>query len=250
MLAELIRELVGLGRRTTEVAFESDDRCPKRLWLRHGDTMEEIDVPPPDRQHQLAGLDDLTAALLDPQIAPAPEVYVSASGVVALLDREDRRARVTVRFAESRRWATIVALQQPQKYQPKAAVKMLKMDLHGGNVGHVIQSLSRVNFQRTSAGSTSVEHGRESLGRSVEAAVQQAKDVPEEFDLAVPVWSTSGFSRFTVHVRFGLYLDLEEQCVELRVLADEVERARNQALAAVVKELGDRLKVPVFLGAP
>jgi hypothetical protein len=184
-------------------------------------------------------------------MAPAPEVYIAPQQVQAFLDRQDRREFVRVKLAETKRFQQVAALQTPKSMQPKDAVKMLKLELHGGNVAHVIQALSRIEFTRTGTGRTNVEHGKESLGRSVEAMVQQAKDVPEQFTLAVPVWSTSGFSRFSVNVEFGLYLDLEAQTVELRVLADEIERVRNQALAAAASELGARLEgIPIFLGTP
>lgn len=251
MLAEFLDRLVGLAKSAHKVDVHNIPQLPRTVFIRVGDVLHEHDVPPPWRQHDLAGLGDLVAALTDKGIAPRPEVYVSPREVVALLDRDDRRERITVRLEETKRWQLIAALQTPRAMQPKEAVKLLRLELHGGNVEHMIQALSRIDFVRTSSGRTNVEHGRETLGRSVEAAVQQANDVPKDFQLAVPVWSTSGFSRFSVNVQFGVYLDLEGQAVELRVLADEVERARNQALAAVVDELRAQLDgVQVFLGSP
>lgn len=251
MLAEFLREVVGLGRSTVKVEFHRDEELPGVVFVQHGDRLERLDAPPPERCARLIGMDDLVAALKDSAIAPNPEVYVGPHAVIALLDREDRRQRIAVELTDSQRWRTVVELQKPTTMQPKAAVKMLRFDLHGGNVAHIIQQLSRIDFVRTSTGKSHVEHGRESLGRSVEAAVQQADKVDDQFLLAVPVWSTPGFSRFTVQVQFGIYLDLEAQAVELRVLADEVERARSLALAAAHAELQARLaNVPVFLGAP
>lgn len=147
---------------------------------------------------------------------------------------------------------TCVELEKsPAKMQPKDAVKMLRLELHGGNVSHVIQALSRIDFSRTSAGKTDVAHGKESLGRSVEAAVQQADGVPETFTVAVPVWSAFGFDRYSVQVQFGLYLDLQAQKVELRVLGDEIERVVGLATHAVAADLREALpSVPVFMGEP
>lgn len=251
MLAEFFNAVVNLGQKAKAVQFETHPQLPTKVFVRHGDELQEKDAPAPFRSHGLAGLDDLVNALADKAIAPAPEVYVAANRVRAFLNRADRRELVTVDLVETKRFKLVTELQTPRSMQPKEAVKMLKLDLHGGNVAQVIQPLSRIEFTRTGTGRTSVDHGKESLGRSVEAQVQNAKDVPEAFDLAVPVWSTSGFDRFGVLVKFGLYLDLEAQTVELRVLADEIERVRNQALVAVVRELGARLEgVPIFLGTP
>ncbi len=252
MLAEFITKIVDLGQRARQAEFHEHEQVPHRLWLRNGEKLEEVSVPPPLRQHTLAGFDDLVRALKNPNIAPRPEVYVSACGIAAYLDGSDRREVVTVPLQESARFQLCARLQQqPAKFQPKDLVKMLKLEFHGGNHGHVVQALSRIDFVRTSSGRTNVAHGKESLGRSIEAAVQQAEDVPERFTLHVPIWTTPGFSRFSGGVEFGVHLDLEGQTVELRVLSDEVERVRILALQAVVAELVDRLiEAPVFLGAP
>lgn len=251
MLAELIRELVGLGQKTVEVELHTTPELPRKVFLQHGQSLQEIDAPPPLRQHRLESFDDLVRALLDPAVCFAPEVYACSTKVAVLLDRSDRREVIEVALAESKRFALCGALQTPRALQPKEAVKMLRFDLHGGNVGHIIQQLSRVDFVRTSTGKSHVEHGRESLGRAVEASVQQADKVDDRFFLAVPVWSTAGFNRFGVQVEFGIYLDLENQAIELRVLPDEIERCRNLAVAALVSELRAQCpEVPVFTGRP
>lgn len=100
------------------------------------------------------------------------------------------------------------------------------------------------------AGSPEVAHGRETLGRSVEAVVQQAEQVPEAFIAQVPIWTTPGCP-WTRPVEFSIYLDVEKSAVELSVLSDSCTAARNGALSqlrdALVEALGE---VPVFMGAP
>jgi len=252
MLAEFLASVVDLGRQTTAVKFHEHKECPGKLWVQHGDELDQIDAPAPLRGHGLLGYDDLVNALLDPKIAGAPEVYVSGNRIVAFLDRSERRSRVTVDLVESKRLKLCRELEQsPRKMQPKDAVKMLRLELHGGRHDAVVQALSRIDFVRTGAGKSHVDHGKESLGRSVEAAVQQAESIPKDFDVAVPVWTNSGFSRYSVNVNFGLFLDLEEQVVELRVLSDECQRVVNQTMVALVQDLMRSLPgVPVLLGTP
>lgn len=253
MLAEFLREVVGLGQKAKQVEFHTHERLPRIVFVRTDSGVAVHPVPPLDRNHSLRGFDDFVAAVKDPAIGAEPEVYVGPDKVVALLERDDRRERVTIALTRSARFTKVCALEaQPLRLQPRDAVKMLRLELHGGNVQHVIQALSRIDFVRTSAGKTDVDHGRESLGRSVEAAVQQADKVPQDFVLAVPVWSTHGFSRYTVQVQFGIHLDLEAQVVELRVLPDEVERVVGLAMAAAAADLRHALGegIPVFLGAP
>lgn len=253
MLAELVASLVGLGRDTTEVTFHQHNECPAKLWVRHGTELRQIDAPAPLRGHGLLGYDDLVAALKDSLIAPAPEVYIAGTSVVAFLDRNERRSRVSITLQESARLKLCRELEaKPRRMQPRDAVKMLRLDLHGGRHEQVIQALSRVDFTRTGAGKSHVEHGRESLGRSVEAAVQQADNIPKDFVVGVPVWTNSGFARYAVNIEFGLFLDLDEQCVELRVLSDECQRVVNATMVSLAADLRESLdgNVPVFLGTP
>lgn len=159
---------------------------------------------------------------------------------------------VKVDLVESQRLKLCRAIEAaPRTMHPRDAVKMLRLDLHGGKHEAVIQALSQVDFTRNSTGRSHVEHGRESLGKSVEASVQQADKVPKEFTVGVPVWTNNGFTRYSVLLTFGVFLDLDNQAVELRVLSDECQRVVNQSLLAVVADLRDSLpNVPVFLGTP
>lgn len=251
MLAEFLREVVGLAGKAKSVEFHANPALPRVVFVRHGDELLRENVPPADRAHQLEDFDGLVDALTDSAIAKSPEVYVSSNRIVGLLDREDRRARVSVDLAESRRFLLCSELETPRRMQPKDAVRLLKLELHGGTHDPVTQALSRIDFKRSLGGSTDVGHGRETLGRSVEASVQQAKDIPEQFTVAVPIWTTQGFQGYVQHVTLGLYLDLEGQTVELRVLSDECEAARNRSLAQVAADLRKAMPgVPVFMGVP
>lgn len=253
MLAEFFDRIVGLARGAHSLDFKTHEQLPDTVFVRHAGELQTHVVPPPKRAHKLLGLDDLLLALRDPIIAYAPEVYVAGGRVCALLDRNERRSMVTIDLQETKRFQLCAQLQaQPRQFQPKDAVKMLRLELHGGNHEHVIQALSRIDFTRNSAGKSHVEHGRETLGRSVEAAVQQADNVPKSFTVGVPLWTTSGFTRYGVTVEFGVFLDLDTSTVELRVLSDEIERVRNLALTAVAKDISEALggKVPVFMGSP
>lgn len=252
MLAEFLNGIVNLAKGANAVSFHTNDQVPDTVFIRHGDQLLEKATPPPKRRHALAGFDDLVAALKDPDIAPDPEVYLDKGGVTVLLDRSERRETVRVALAESTRLLICRTFEaQPKTMQPREAVKLLRLELHSGRHDHVIQALSRIDFTRSSAGKSHVDHGKESMGRSVEAAVQQADSVPKDFEVAVPVWTNPGFSRYSVNVKFGLFLDLDNQAVELRVLSDECSRVVTQTLAAVAADLREALPdVPVFLGAP
>jgi len=252
MLAEFFDRIVGLAKGAHQVEFKTHDELPRQVFVRHGDKLEVHEAPPPFRKHHLVGYDDLVAALKDSDIAPAPEVYIIGNEIEVLLDRSSRVERVKVALNWSKRFLKCQEIEKtPRAMTPKDAVKMLRFELHGGNVEHVIQALSRIDFTRNSAGKSHVEHGRETLGRSVEAAVQQADAVPKDFTVAVPIWTNPGFHVHGANIEFGVFLDLEAQMVELRVMSDECLRVSNLAVGAVISRLQESLpNVPVFHGNP
>lgn len=252
MLAELIDKIRDVGRQADSLQLEVHDSLPETVFARFADRYEQIQVPPPRRAHTLLGFADIVAAVKAEEIAPAPEVFHDETGVRVLLNREDRRSTVSMPLAKTQRFARLEALTSGQDFDVRGAVKLLRFDLHGTGVDKVIGAIRRIDFTRRSEGAASADHGRESLGRSVEAAVQQADQVPEEFTVQTSVYANPGVRELSkVSVRCGVYLDVQNESIEIRVLADEIEAAVNAAQGAIGEALREQLgEVPVFYGAP
>lgn len=250
MLAEFLSRIVELGQKAKAVDVIAHPSLPDMVFVRHGDQLTEHQVPPPPRKPTLAGLNDLVEMLGHKDIAPAPEVYVGPAGVVAFLDATERDERATLPLTESVRFRLCQEIErQPRAFAPRDLVRFLRQSLYGVN-DQLIQKLSRLDFTRTSTGKTDVKHGRETLGRSVEAVVQQAEDVPETFAVLVPIWTTPGCP-WARSIEFGIYLDVEKSAVELSVLSDSCTSARNGALADLRNAISEACPdVPVFMGAP
>lgn len=251
MLSEFVGRLVELGQKAKAVDVVTHPSLPDLVFMRHGDQLTTHQVPPPPRRPTLAGLTDLVAMLRDETIAPHPEVYVGPTLVVAFLDATDRDERAVLPLTESARFRVCQEIEKnPRPFAPRDLVRFLRQTLWGGASNQLIQALSRLDFTRTSTGKTDVKHGRETLGRSVEAIVQQADDVPEAFTAQVPIWTTPGCP-WTRPVEFSIYLDVEKAAVELSVLSDSCTTARNGALGQLRDWLAEALgHVAVFMGAP
>lgn len=250
MLAETIRAIAEMAQKSDAAQVQSLPGFPARLLVRHNGKLDYVDVPPPERQHVIRSLPDFVSALTDAVIAKDPEVYFSMREAVAFLDRKDRRETIRFPITPSDRWTAVQGLQSSQPMTTKEAIRLLRFDLHGSGAESVIQSLRRVDFTRTSAGKSTVEHGKESFGRSVEAAVQQADSVPESFCLHVSPAVNVGLRGFDVSIRIGVMIDLEAERILLRPLADELLAAQVSFSAAVRAELSRLMpSVPVFDGA-
>jgi len=249
MLTEAIDRIASLAREATSVQLLTHELLPDQVCQRVGDSAEWLPAPPPPRSGDLHGLNDVLAAASD--MAPSPEVYHDTGLVTLLLNRQDRREKMIVPLHLSKRYQTVAALAAGRDFDVPAAVKFLRFELHGTNVGHVIDAISRIDFTRRSEGHASVEHGRETLGNSVEAAIQQADNVPEAFRVSVDVYTNPGF-RYTIQIECGVYIDLAAQKVHLRTLADELALAEDATQAFIHEQLTGNLPdgTPVYEGRP
>jgi len=252
MLAKFAEYIVGLGKQSQATDITTVPSIPDKVFVRHGETYAVEDVPPPRRNHTVWGFADVTAAATDADMAKAPELYHDHGEIVVVLDRNDRRDHVTAPLIETDRLTTLQSLADGKRFTVRDAVKLLRFDLHGTGVDSVISAIRKIDFTRKSDGGASVDHGRETLGRSVEAAVQQADSIPEEFRVTTPVYSNPGLKDLsTVTVRCGVYLDMQGECIEIRVLADEIQGAICAAQTAIGDALCAALPgVPVFGGRP
>jgi len=250
MLAEFLQKLTELTERAYKPVVVKEHGLRRRMLLAANGAVQSYDLPAPDRAHKLVGLDDLIAAINDKAICPAPEVYHYGACVDVLLDREERDQRVSMALRLSERFSILMQMRTAVGLEPKAAIRFLRQSLGDSAPVHVITALRQIDFTRTSAGKSHVEHGKESLGRSVEAAVQQADKVPEDFVVRVPVYTNPGAGAFLVEVRVMLYLDLEGQQVVLQTMPDELEKAHQVAQARLHEALVANCPkgTPVFYG--
>lgn len=250
MLAEFIDKIAGLAKTANGVSIVQIPGDPRRVLVAQSGTSAERSIPAPLRKHQVHGLDDLVRLVGDETIASAPEVFHDDERVEVILERADRRESAVMSLVHSQRFLRLVELQIGIAADARDIVRFLRFELHDCGVAEVLKALRQVDFTRQSSGGRTTEHGRESLGRSVEAAVQQADKIPEEFTAEVPVFQNSGLRSITAKVRVGVYVDVDAEKVELRTLTDEIEQAKVQAQRSLGAELMDRLgEVPVFHGS-
>jgi hypothetical protein len=251
MLADFLEKIRELAKRGDSVQIATHDGLPDSVFVRHGDSLEVKDVPPSRRTHTVQGYEDITKAVNDPMCSDG-EIFHDHAGISLHLNRGDRRDTIRLPLNHSERWAKLESMRGGGKGTVRDVIRTLRFDLHGTGIESVIQALSKIDFTRKSDGGASVSHGRESLGQSVEASVQQADSVPETFVVHCSVYTNPGFRELTaVEVTCGIYLDLQNEQIEIRVLADELSKAENAAQTAIGAKLAvDLPGTPVFHGCP
>lgn len=160
----------------------------RKAYLNLGGKVKEIDIPPKVREHQFRRLDDLIdMANLYAENDGRPVVWHDQNGVILVLDDADRRDRGTFPLEITPQLQTLMMLekQQPQMTQ-KELIRLLRTQLNLDSAA--IAVFRRIDWSTSTAGSGTVERGRESLGRSIEQQVKGAGDprIDQHPDSAVP----------------------------------------------------------------
>lgn len=257
MLKEAIEFIVKLGSESKRSRLikgvEAHPRLADLIYLEKSNgEVEEIKIPAPLRAPVFDSVDDLKKAV--GVMAKSAELYVSESGIVVFLDSSDRLQTAKMPFAFSERFTTVMLIAANKSglsFAPKDAVRFLKTKLQGTGVAEVAKALSKVDFTRTSSGKSHVDHGRETLGKSVEATVQQADAIPESFSIDLAPFSSEGIQFYRTRIEVSLYLDMENGTVVFSVFPDEIEKAKKAVLGPIRDKLQSMFEgIPVFMGKP
>lgn len=252
MLADALKFLSGQAKDTLRIRVEEVPYDPRKALLVKPDGAHEfLDVPAPDRKAELATLASFCAFLECESRAPNPEVYVGPDAAYAILDAEDRREKVSFNLVLSEQFRLLESLKGGRSFSPKAAIRFLRFELPESRAETLIQGLKNVDFDRRGSGHHHTAHGSESLGKTVEAKVQQADKIPESFVATMRVWSNPGLGGITERAQVGVHIDPTAEEVELILLPDEYERA----LWSAREQLADAIRqfcpeIPVFAGTP
>lgn len=246
MLAELVDRLFALGQGYRQVTQVRVKGVRDAVWFdTHDGEPKRIELDPPREILELASFNDFIAELermLERKPVPTVLVPPRPIGVVPTPGRmiayaADPRRAISLSLEFQARWLALRSL--PQAYSPKDAVAFLRRNLGGLGGSHLVPAISRLDFKRSSGTSVDLQRGRESLGRSVEAAVQQAEQVPESFPVTVCPFSNEGLQSFSAGVSVNVDLLPERELVEFWINEDALRVAdlsvRHQIAAEVVR---------------
>ena len=250
MLAEFFTKLQEAAQARlvpSVVEIDGDDR----YVLING---EKHELPPDRRAHRVDTLESLIEAAkfyatgMGEGDELAGTVWHDEKQVVVLVNDSDRRDRVTLPLTLSEQYRALVALGK-QSFTQKQLVLWLKRTMRGAIDDGLLSAVRVLEFKRRNDGSGTVQHGKESLGRSVEAEVQGMAAIPETVTAFVAVYSTPGCE--AKHpVVLSLDIDVDQQTFSLVPLADELTLAVQQAQRDLHAALDGELETPVYYGTP
>ena len=228
---------------------------PRRQVLVVNGEMEMLEIPPAIREHQMASLEDLIlfAGRIADEEKSNPVVYHSQDRVVLVIDDADRRDQVIFHLHYSREFAALVGLSETCVFDQRQFLRLLRLVL---NVDAATVALfRRLDWKVTNESRGEVLHGRESLGRSVEAAVQGSAEVPDELPVAVPIYDNFG-EDMPYLIRCLIEFDAVNARLQFLPAPGELVRVLDRHQASIRSRLEAALQaegekgVPIYYGKP
>lgn len=205
-----------------------------------GREIVECDVPPADRNFAANDLESFADLLV---VGENPIAFVSpreAGGIVDVtgyLDRTDRREKVCFVLRPSNSLSAVTTLTTFQ--DQKTVVSLLRDQLFGCCDVTLLKQMRSIDFTRKGDGSSNVQHGSESLGRSVEATVQSRHgELPEAVAFSLPWFCLDEFAEITQSLTFAFDIDVTNQRVRLVPRGDELELAHQRAVKLATSIIG------------
>ncbi len=222
----------------------------RKAYVDQGGTVTPYDVTPPLREHRVNSVADLIAAA--EKWDTAPVVWINGDAVVLITDDADRLDSVTLRLSKSAAFAKLIALNQSPVLDQQALIRVLRIDLQGTiNRADLLTAVRNIKFRVSDSGASNIQQGNESLGRTIEAEVTGAGDIPESVVVSCPVYSNPGERALTFTVGCDLEIVPADKKFRFRPIPDEIERVTDAALQGIRDRIDEALPdVATFFGSP
>jgi hypothetical protein len=174
-------------------------------------------------------------------------VFVGDAAAVFAFDREDARNRASCTLVEGEQWKTIAALPSA-RFAQREFIALLRIGLRGCLLGdsNLLAIVRDLRFNTAGEGTGTIQHGSESLGKSLVARVAGIDAIPEGVYLSVQV-----FENWAQNVTIPCAIDIltQEQQFRLVPYPGELRKAKDETLAGILEFLaGNENEVPAYLG--
>lgn len=228
-----------------------DLKDPRTSYVDQGGMLNKFPVPPSLRSHKVESVDDLADAA--EKWSGDNTVWIGADAVRLVLNDADRRDVVTLPLVKSPQFTTLEKLAATPQLDQQQVIRLLRVNLPGIERRLELLSIIRkIKFRQSTSGEDDIQHGKESLGRAIEAQVTGSGDIPETVIVTGPIYCNPGEREQSYAVGLDLEILPTEQKFRLCPLPDELDRATRDALQSIRERLNEALPdgTAIFFGTP
>ncbi|MCC7333576.1 MAG: hypothetical protein IT422_00675 [Pirellulaceae bacterium] len=243
------------ARRIKVVDFGNDD--PRFVMYEHNGQLQQWQCPIPLRKHCVFTVADLClAANKWTSAKPAPSVenpkrgpgvvWISSKEVVLVLDDENRHEYVRLPLDYTERFSAVCKLEPAPVMDQATLIRLLRREfVSSPQATTILAAVRKLRFSKHEGGFSTIQHGNESLGRTIETEVAGAEAIPDYMGLQTQIFANEGEQENTVGIGFDLEVDVQAQKFRLKPLPDAIRAAtefalndiRQRIIAGVSKEV-------------
>ncbi len=212
-------------------------------------TAERKLVDAPWHRESLATPEELAKFIMAAEGHDHAQLFYDESSVVYLFDKEDRRDRASCALKPSDQYLWLKAqVTNPAQFRQPAFVRLVRITLAGcfpdPNFLNLVRNLK---FSSGAEAAGNIQHGKESIGRSITAAVMGEAAMPEDVTLLIPIFNNFGER---LPVRCALELFPHEQSFSLTPYPQELSLAMDRTMQSLEAILTAEDMPPAFRGQP
>lgn len=246
MLAEFLTKLEAMVVSAQFAKHDLKSIPGKMVVVKPGGSLDVLDAPAKLRAPVLFTVEDVVKIVT--ACKTGPELFVSTNGVEIVFDRTSGHQVGSMPLVYDPQFVALSALKDGKSFDVPALVRFLRFELGGDEAEVLLAKVRTLTFKRRDDQTVTAIHGKDSMGREVEATVLEAANVPDFFEPRARVFSNRG-TEFIATVGVGVTLDAKEGKVLLRTLPGHLEDAKALALQSVLDELRRCLPgIPIYSG--
>lgn len=230
-------------------------------------TLERNYADPPPRNHQLLSVDQIPGiveAFSAYEVSNGagelrkqhPTVWLSPTSVIVLEDDHAESLRLSKAVCPLK-WTPEFAFlkscsERDNELSQKEFIRKLRIllaDALGEQLDSVVKVMRDIKFGSRSEGAGSVQRGKESYGKSIEAQVySEVGQIPEELVLSVRVFDDPAL-KVRYPLRVALEIDTAANTFSLLPSQQAITNLLDEALGGIRDLLG-KIDCPVYYGIP
>jgi hypothetical protein len=234
--------------------FTSPDKHAQGYYLQTPEGQTNwIPATIPPRAHRAASLTGFADLYKRYGLPAAAPIFFAAGRAVAIIDDAELRASsLTYSVPLSHQFTTVEELtaEEPLRKQ-REFINLLRIDLANCVDADLIAQLRSLRHNTTAGTTATTQQGKESLGRSVLAAlVTEAGDLPEDVTITIPVYEAETASLQAITC--ALIVNTEDMSFGLIPKAGELTRAKIAADQEIIRVLSAAIgtEVPIIHAQP
>lgn len=213
-------------------------------------TATRVESSPRPRAHKLATVAEVLDFVERKGTEQGSVIWYDRDYVTVIVDDSTRRDHAQVNLTFTPQFAMLLSLEKRRAFKQKDFVRLLRVELAGTQQdSRLLDWVRSVRFTSQGTAAGQVRHGRESMGRDLDAAVtsELADECPEEITLLVRVYDDPVM---TTRSKVVCAVEIEPASEEfsLTPLPLELHNAIEDQVERIGSDFREGAKCPVFRG--